>query len=162
MNPAPLARLPGLDQAYAEYEFITPTTYGRFMEMLREDAEAVAAHWRDTGRKEQPRIYLRTGGTGYWLPEFYVYETLVSYRHECRARAAAMVGASHYMQQLDFSRMGSRVEDWGRARADVPDNAPLLFATTMDWMGPQVTGYLFGPEPAPLRLGVTVGSGCAQ
>ncbi len=74
VNPAPLTRLPGLDRAYAEYEFVTPAIYGGLMNMLRNDAEAIAAHWRETGRKEQPRIYLRTGGTGYWLPDFYVYE----------------------------------------------------------------------------------------
>lgn len=162
VNPAPLTRLPGLDRAYAEYEFITPSDYGRFMEMLRSDASAIAAHWRSMGREEQPRIYLRTGGTGYFLPDFYVYETLVSYRHECRAPAAALIDAAHYMQQMDFSRMGSYVEDRARARADVPDDAPLLFATTIDWMGPEDTGYLFGPNPTSLRLSAKVGAGCAQ
>lgn len=160
VNPAPLTRLPGLDRAYAEYEFVTPSVYGGFMEMLRLDAEAVAAHWRETGLEEQPRIYLRTGGTGYWLPDFYVYETLVSYRHDCGVPMGAMIDASHYMQQLGFSLAGSLVEDRGRARADVADDAPLLFATTIDWMGPKVTGYLFGPEPIPLNLGTRIGSGC--
>ena len=160
VNPAPLTRLPGLDRAYAEYEHITPGTYRRFMDMLRADAEAIQAHWKETGRKEQPRIYLRTGGTGYWLPDFYVYETLVSYRHDCRVPVVEMNNASHYLQQLGFSRMGTMVEDLGRARDDIPDDAALLFATTLDWEGPQVTGYLYGPEPIPLDLGDKVGSEC--
>lgn len=160
VNPAPLTRLPGLDRAYAEYEHITPATYGQFMDMLREDAEAIAAHWMETGRQEQPRIYLRTGGTGYWLPDFYVYETLVSYRHDCRVPVVEMNNASHYLQQLGFSRMGTMVEDFGRARDDIPDDAALLFATTLDWGGPQVTGYLYGPAPIHLDLGDTIGSEC--
>lgn len=161
VNPAPLTRLPGLDRAYTEYEFITPATYGRFMDMLRHDAEAIIAHWQATGREERPHIYLRTGGTGYWLPDFYVYETLISYRHDCGVPMDAMIDASHYMQQLGFSLAGTMVEDRGRARADVADDAALLFATTMDWMGPKVTGYLFGPAPTPLLLGANIGATCA-
>jgi hypothetical protein len=160
VNPAPLARLPGLDQAYTEYEFITPATYGRFMEMLREDAKAISLHWQETGRQEQPSIYLRTGGTGYWLPDFYVYESLISYRKECGVPMAAMINASHYMQQLGFSLAGNVVLDQGRARADIADDAPLLFATTIDWMGPDVTGYLFGSEPTPLYLHDRIDSHC--
>jgi len=161
VNPAPLTRLPVLDRAYAEYEFITPATYGRFMTMLRNDAKDIVAHWQATGREDQPRIYLRTGGTGYWLPDFYVYETLVSYRHDCGIPTGAMIDASHYMQQLGFSMMGSAVEDRGRARPDISDDAPLLFKTTMDWMGTKVTGYLFGPNPATLQLGASIGADCA-
>ncbi len=162
MNPAPLTRLPGLDRAYAEYEFITPAVYGSFMDMLRMDAEAIAAHWRETGLKEQPRIYLRTGGTGYWLPDFYVYETLVSYRHGCGEPVTAMIGASHYMQQLGISVTGNMVENIARARADVADDSALLFATTMNWMGPKVTGYLVGLEPTPMHLGTRIGSNCVS
>ncbi len=160
VNPAPLARLPGLDRAYTEYQYVTPATYGLFMDMLRADAEAIAAHWRETGGSGQPSIYLRTGGTGYWLPEFYVYEALVSYRHGCGVQMGKSILAAHYMQQLGFSRAGTVVEDMGRTRTDVADDAALLFATELDWMGPQVTGYLFGPDPIPLPLGTRIGAGC--
>lgn len=162
INPAPLTRLPPLNRAYTEYEFITPATYGRFMEMLERDAEAIALHWQETGLAGTPRIYLRTGGTGYWLPQFYVYETLVSYRRDCGVPMRAMIDAAHYLQQLGFSLSGTVVEDRGRARADIADDAPLLFATTMDWMGPKVTGYLFGPEPARLELGARVDAPCMR
>lgn len=160
INPAPLTRIPGLDRAYAEYEFITPATYGDFLQMLRDDAREITAHWQAQAREDQPRIYLRTGGTGYWLPEFYVYETLVSYRHDCGVPMAAMVDAAHYMQQLGFSQVGTVVEDRGRARDDVADDATLLFATEMDWMGRHTTGYLYGPDPIPLDLGPTLASPC--
>lgn len=160
VNPAPLARLPLLNRAYAEYEFITPKTYGLFMDMLKADAHDIAAHWQETGRDEQPRIYLRTGGTGYWLPEFYVFEALVSYRHGCGVQTEGSILGAHYMQQLGFTKMGTYVEDRGRARDDVADDAPLMFSTTLDWMGPQVTGYLYGPEPTPLALSTTIGGGC--
>ncbi len=71
-----------------------------------------------------------------------------------------MIDASNYMQQLGISLTGSMVENFGRARADVADDADLLFATTIDWMGPKVTGYLFGPAPAHLDLGTQIGSSC--
>lgn len=162
VNPAPLTGLPGLDRAYSEYEFITPRTYGQFLDMLQADANAITAHWQETGRKDQPRIYLRTGGTGYWLPDFYVYETLVSYRHSCGVPDGAMIDSSHYMQQLGFSQTGSMVKDRGRARDDIADDAPLLFETTMDWMGPKPTGYLFGPDPTELSLGSTIRADCIR
>ncbi|MDV7143504.1 hypothetical protein R3X27_12515 [Tropicimonas sp. TH_r6] len=162
VNPAPLTRLPGLDRAYTEYEFITPSRYGAFMDMLKDDALEIAAHWSATGHQGQPRIYLRTGGTGYWLPDFYVYESLVSYRHGCGVMMPESVLSAHYMQQLDFSRTGSFVEDLGRKRDDIADDAPLLFATEMDWMGLQTTGYLYGPEPHLLKLGARVGEGCSM
>ncbi|KPU84639.1 hypothetical protein JI58_02765 [Marinosulfonomonas sp. PRT-SC04] len=160
VNPAPLARLPGLDQAYAEYEFITPATFGRHMDMLYTDALDIAAHWRATGREDLPHIYLRTGGMGYFLPDFYVYETLISYRHGCGVQMRKSIFASHYMQQLDLSLTGKLVENLGRMRDDVPDDAPLLFATEIDWMGPKTTGYLFGPNPVPLQLSAQIGAGC--
>ncbi|SHE49280.1 4-amino-4-deoxy-L-arabinose transferase [Litoreibacter ascidiaceicola] len=162
VNPAPLARLPLLDRAYAEYEFITPKTYGLFMDMLKADAQDIAAHWQETGRDVQPRIYLRTGGTGYWLPEFYVFEALVSYRHGCGVQTEGSILGAHYMQQLGFSKMGTYVEDRGHARDDVAHDAPLMFSTTLEWMGPQVTGYLYGPEPTPLELSTTIGGGCSK
>ncbi|EAR52154.1 hypothetical protein OG2516_01919 [Oceanicola granulosus HTCC2516] len=160
VNPAPLTRLPGLQRAYAEYEFVTPAAHKIHMDTLRADAEAIAAHWEATGRQEQPRIYLRAGGTGYWLPDFYVYESLVSYRHACGDPMLTMVGASHYMQQLGFSKTGTMVEDRGRARPDIADDAPLLFETEVDWMGPHAVGYLYGPEPAALDLGDRIHSPC--
>ena len=162
VNPAPLTRLPGLDRAYAEYEHITPATFGHAFDMRLGEVEAIIAHWKATGLTVQPRIYLRTGGTGYWLPDFYVYETLVSFRHDCGVPHAEMMNASHYLQQLGSSRTGTMVEEFGRRRADIPDDAPLLFATTIDWAGPKTTGYLFGPEPSQLRLGATINSDCVS
>ncbi|MCA0044247.1 hypothetical protein [Celeribacter litoreus] len=161
INPAPLTNLPLLREAYVEYEFVTPATYGQFMEMLRSDAEDIAEHWRQTGFEGKPHIYLRTGGTGFWLPDFYVYESLVSYRHGCVEPVTRMIGASHYVQQLGISVTGKMAENLGRARPDV-GNEPLLFATTIDWMGPKVTGYLFGTAPTPLDFGSRVNSGCVD
>lgn len=160
VNPAPLTHLPGLNKAYAEYEFITPAVYGQFMDMLRDDAREIEAHWQNTGTQDQPRIYLRTGGTGYWLPDFYVYEALVSYRHDCGVPTRKMIEASHYMQQLGFSKMGTIIEDIGRARSDISVDAPLLFQTTLDWMGPEITGYLYGADPAPRRESPLISAGC--
>lgn len=160
VNIAPLSTLPGLNKAYVEYQFVTPKAYGRFMDMLREDALAMADHWQETGRADRPNVYLRTGGTGYWMPDFYVYEALVSFRVQCGVPMTTMVNAAHYVQQLGISVTGSMAETMGRARPDIADTAPLLFATTIDWMGPVTTGYLYGPEPTPYPLGSSLRASC--
>lgn len=160
VNPAPLTRLPLLNQAYAEYEFITPAAYGAFMDVLEADAAAINEDWQGRGLDGQPSIYLRTGGTGYWLPDFYVYEMLVSYRHDCPDRPLVNVAASNYIQQLDFRQTAMHVVDWGRARHDTADDAQMMFVTQIEWYGPQVIGYLFGPAPRPLHLNATV-EGCS-
>ena len=64
------------------------------------------------------------------------------------------------MQQLGFSLVGDYVVDIGHARADIEDAAPLLFSTTLDWMGSEVTGYLFGAESTSIDLGSQIGSNC--
>lgn len=160
VNPAPLSRLPGLDRAYIEYEFIVPSSFQAWRKMLEQDAAEIAEHWAAQELDASPTIYLRTGGTAYFLPEFYVFESLVSYRHECGVPIAEMIDASHYMQQLGLSVTGSMVEDRGRARSDVADDAALLFPTVIEGMGPNVTGYLFGAKPTPLILGPQIGSAC--
>ncbi|PPB79748.1 hypothetical protein LV82_02539 [Albidovulum inexpectatum] len=161
VNPAPLRALPGLNHAFAEYEYIRPRMFLEWSEMLKHQAADITQHWEDLNRTETPKIYLRSGGMGYWLPDFYVFETLVSYRHDCGEPARAMIRASHYAQQLGFSMTGTMVEQIARERADIPDDAPLLFATTIEWMGrPEVTGYLFGPEPVEISLGDTVNAKC--
>ncbi len=160
VNPAPLTRLPGLDRAFAEYEFVVPGDFRDWNEMLEQDAADIIADWIARGIEITPTIYLRSGGMGYFLPNFYVYETLVSYRHSCGVPTADMINASHYMQQLGFSLTGNMVENRGRARNDVADDASLLFATTLTAMSPNPTGYLFGPEPTQLNLGAQVGGEC--
>ncbi|WP_298495580.1 hypothetical protein [uncultured Maritimibacter sp.] len=160
INLAPLTRLPGLDRAYAEYEFVTPRTYGIFMDMLTEDAKRINDHWDASGTGGQPRIYLRTGGTGYWIPDFYVYETLVSYRKNCGLNERSMIEASHYVQGLGFSASAEKVEAVARERADIGAGAEWLFPTTIDWMGPMETGYFFGSRPETFDLGDDVQGNC--
>lgn len=94
------------------------------------------------------------------MPEFYVYEALVSFRMQCGVPMATMVNAAHYVQQLGISVTGSMAETIGRARPDISDTAPLLFASTIDWMGPVTTGYLYGPEPTPYPLGSSLRANC--
>mgnify|MGYP000094046812 CR=1 FL=1 len=160
VNPAPLTRLPVLGQAYAEYELITPAAYGAFMDILEADAAAITDDWHSRGLDGQPSIYLRTGGTGYWLPDFYVYEMLISYRQDCPDEPFRNVAASNYMQQLDFRQSASLVVEWGRIRPDIADDAGLMFATTLEWYGPQVIGYLLGASPRALTLSPQV-TGCS-
>ncbi|MGR3794328.1 hypothetical protein [Vannielia sp. SX4] len=161
INPAPLTRLPGLKAAFAEYQFVTPKTYGNFMTMLEEDAHDIAAHWRETGRNETPKVYLRSGGMGYYLPDFYVYETLVTYRHDCSGRGREGTLASHYAQLLGFSRTGTFVTDVVRTRPDIGKEAELLSPTKLDWMGESLNGFYYGPEPQSFELGSWIGGGCS-
>ncbi|MEJ2002570.1 MAG: hypothetical protein P8X77_14475, partial [Maritimibacter sp.] len=160
INPSLLTHLPAFDRAYVEYQFITPATYGRFIDMLHMGAEAIKADWKATGRTDQPLIYLRTGGTGYWLPQFYVYETLISYRKSCGEPLVQMINASNYVQQLGISVTGTLVENIARDRPDIDPDAKLLFEAPLDWMGPTTTGYLFGATPTPLSLGTSINDDC--
>jgi len=163
VNPAPLTRMPGLQEAYAEYEFVTPRAYGAFMDMLTQDALDVAAHWKATGRQEQPRIYLRTGGTGRWLRDFYVYESLVTYRHGCGVQMDRGIMAAHYVQQLGLSVTGTDVEEVARSRSDIEQQDALLSVTTLDWNRKEhLTGYLYGSAPAAFELGGKIDSGCGS
>lgn len=160
VNPAPLTRLPGLRAAYAEYEFITPEVHGDLTRLFRQDARDIAAHWKASGSVSSPRIYLRSGGIGYWLRDFYVYEALVSYRHDCGIPHEEAIRASHYMQQLGFSQSGDLVTVTARSRSDVGRNAALQSPTSLDWMGLSTNGFFFGPDPVALDLGGRIDSPC--
>ncbi|QFU09841.1 hypothetical protein PARPLA_00596 [Rhodobacteraceae bacterium THAF1] len=160
VNPAPLAGLPGLSAAYAEYQFVTPHAFGQFAKMLEADAEDIKDHWSAQGIETQPIAYLRTGGMGYHLPHFHILEALVSYRHDCGILIRPMIEAAHYTQQLGFSLTGTFVRDHTRTRPDVADDAALLFTSTLEWDRPAETGYLFGPNPAVLDLGDSLGARC--
>lgn len=91
-----------LGPPFQEYRRTTPEAYGRMMAVLKQDAADLNAHWAGQGRDETPRIYLYTGGMGYWLPEFYVFETLASYRHHCERNLEKVLASTHYVQDLSI------------------------------------------------------------
>lgn len=67
------------------------------LDIFRKDAEVIAAHWQRVGPPGKPsaRIFVLPGGVlPYFFPKSYIYETLVSYRHQCRYD---MRESAHYM-----------------------------------------------------------------
>ncbi len=100
MNVVVLRDFGRLGATNPEYREVVPTQYGVFMDTLRQDAADLAAHWAENGDGGTPRLYLHTAGMGYWLPDFYVFELLVSYRHDCYPGQRRVFLASDYVQDL--------------------------------------------------------------
>ena len=142
MNVALLKSLPGIGMVTLEEATTTPTEYRTFIDITEARAGQVAAHWAATGQGGTPRIFLYTGGSGYWLRDFYVFETLISYRHRC-ADARRMVAASHYVQNIPSVPVNDAMQARIRDRADVggavtwvPGGDPL----------PRIR-FAYGPSP---------------
>lgn len=103
MNVYAITDFGPLGRVWHEYRRTTPKKYGAFMAFLEEDAKHLKAHWAGEGRDEVPHIYMYTGGLGYWLPEFYVFETLASYRHYCGPNLNRVLATTHYVQDMSIS-----------------------------------------------------------
>jgi hypothetical protein len=142
MNVALLTSFPGIGAVQLEETTNTPAEYRNFIDITEERAGQVAAHWVAQGKDVKPRIFLYTGGSGYWLSDFYVFETLISFRHNCGDTRRA-VAASHYVQNIPSVRANEAIQALVRDRADVggtvtwvPDSDPL----------PRIR-FAIGPEP---------------
>lgn len=100
-----------LGRAEGEMRQTTPEAYGRFMANLRNDAEGLNRHWAEQQIDRDPAILLFTGGSGYWLRDFYVFEELVSFRKVCDSTLLSLIQASDYIQTIDHLRVNSTVQD---------------------------------------------------
>lgn len=104
------------------YEFSTiGARYTRpFLAAVRASAREVDAHWRtvSAGRSRPMRIAVLTGGTlPYRLPEAYVLESLVSYRHRCSV--GNLASFADYVQVVQ--------------NADAPSSSAQLFGGDAAW-----------------------------
>ena len=88
------------------YEFSTSGAKytGTFLAAVRASTSDILAHWDKVSenRSRPMRIAVLTGGTlPYDLPDAYVLETLVSYRHHCSANLASSADYVQVIQNAD-------------------------------------------------------------
>jgi hypothetical protein len=86
-NPSLALLVEGTSDVDERFEFshLGARHTGTFLALARPQAEAIRAHWKSTGATRPPRVVVSTGGAlPYHLPEAYVLEQLVSYRHRCK------------------------------------------------------------------------------
>ncbi|MFO1305781.1 MAG: hypothetical protein U1F54_18795 [Burkholderiales bacterium] len=88
-NPSLSLIAEGRSDANAAFEFshLGARHTGAFLATAEGQANAIRNHWAaaDLGVTRPPRIIVSTGGRlPFLLPDAYVFEQLVSYRHECK------------------------------------------------------------------------------
>jgi hypothetical protein len=139
---------------------VRPADYGTFIGVLKQDALDLKAHWDATGRTDTPTIFLFTGGTGYWLRDFHIFELLVNYRHTCGDRRVDMIGAAHYVQ--DFG--GVWFNDVNMAlfmeRADTVSPVDFVSYNPLNFDVETYIRYAYGPNPSSFRFPANVNAPC--
>ncbi|HTP97737.1 MAG TPA: hypothetical protein VMN56_00340 [Casimicrobiaceae bacterium] len=88
-NPSLALLVEGTSDASEQFEFshLGARHTRAFLATAEGQAEAIRKHWAATGAASTraPRVVVSTGGMlPYLLPESYVFEQLVSYRHRCK------------------------------------------------------------------------------
>jgi len=88
-NPSLSLLVEGRSDANERFEFshLGARHTGTFLAAAQGQADAIRKHWADAGRGagRPPRVVVSTGGLlPHLLPEAYVLEQLVSYRHDCK------------------------------------------------------------------------------
>ena len=148
INFVPIKQLGPLGPYEFEYSDLTPKEYGEFIQSTIQTAERITSHWDAQDREDVPTIFLFTGGTGYFLPEFYVYEALVGYRHACRPHLSKIIEASDYIQEITGVPYGRVI---ARSVAQRHDNnqVDVLVENPAPWGSIR---YWFGPQKKPIKL----------
>jgi arabinofuranosyltransferase len=145
-----------------EYDDVSIAQYARFIQELKASAAPIRAHWAEHGSSERPRLELYTAGApAFLLPEFYVLEQLVSYRHHCRPD---LFTQAHYTQFLRIGPIDARImkgfvrdtEQRGAGPAQLVYNAPLFFGS-----GAFAMEIFFVAEPRPLVLPSRIDGPCS-
>ena len=86
-NLSLLYRTQSLGNEIYEFSTLGAKYTGTFLAAVRTSANDVDAHWRTVpyAKDRAPRLLVMTGGTlPYLLPDAYVLELLISYRHRCK------------------------------------------------------------------------------
>lgn len=88
-NPSLSLLVEGRSEVSERFEFshLGARHTGTFLATAQGQADAIRKHWAEAGRDagRPPRVVVSTGGLlPHLLPEAYVLEQLVSYRHDCK------------------------------------------------------------------------------
>lgn len=144
-----------------EYDNVPLPQYVDFIAQLKRSAEPIRRHWAEQGLPERPRLALYTAGApSFVLPEFYVLEQLVSYRHDCQPN---LFLEAHYAQFLMIGRRDVELEqhlvrstlERGAGPVALIHRAPLHFGA-----GVFALDVAFVARPLPLSLPGRVDEPC--
>lgn len=97
-NPTLALLREGRDETRETYEFSHAGARhtGEFLDLVALQARDLQDHWAAVGVGRPPRMFVLTGGLlPFLVPEAYVFEALVSYRHRC---VADYLAAADYVQ----------------------------------------------------------------
>jgi hypothetical protein len=146
------------------YEFSTfgAQSTGAFLQAVRASAKDIDAHWRtvpDAGQRA-PRLLVMTGGTlPYLLPDAYVLELLVSYRHRCKPELYPLADYLQvvHKQNESVSLPNAGGEQWKRVSSH-PFSARGLEANAIDG----VVEIWFRRNHSPLTLPADINGACVH
>ena len=142
-----------------EFTRAVPSEFGVFSKTLKQNAEDLNAHWDAQGIERQPKVFLYTGGMGYWLRDFYVYESLISYRRACVVDPFKVVAATDYVQ--DFTVSANKIIR--KAFLDSFEGAPMYetVGETRYFMSrPMRVVYNYAPPRRAYPLSKTLNDPC--
>lgn len=155
-NPSLSLLVEGRSDANERFEFshLGARHTGTFLATAQGQADAIRKHWAEAGRDagRPPRVVVSTGGLlPHLLPEAYVLEQLVSYRHDCKP---ALEPIADYAQIIyvanDTANIARERERQGREvvaqftlEADGLRDKPLLLVVEI-WYRPASA-----PNPLP-------------
>jgi len=99
-NPSLALLYEGRDESRETFEFSHAGARGtgQFLALVALQAGDIQTHWAAVGARRPPRMFVLTAGLlPFLVPEAYVFEVLVSYRHRC---VADHLAASDYVQVI--------------------------------------------------------------
>jgi len=119
-NPSLSLVYEGTSDANERFEFshVGARHTAAFLATAQWQADAIRKHWASTGTTRAPRVVVSTGGAlPYLLPEAYVLEHLVSFRHHCKA---ALEPLADYAQVIyDADTVETVAQERGRQQREV-------------------------------------------
>lgn len=148
-----------------EYSETSLGDYAAFMAGVENAATAIQKDWSETGDDaRQPHIFLYTGGMGYWLRDFYVYETLVSYRHDCRTLPTRAFWSVDYAQDMDFYAVGEinqAIQTWIDRGPAAHAETRVVISEPLPLDGGNYIAIRGFGEPPPYALPLWIGGRCS-
>jgi hypothetical protein len=157
-NPSLALIAEGRSEASERFEFshLGARHTAGFLATAEGQAEAIRKHWASTGATGAPRVVVSTGGAlPYHLPEAYVLEQLVSFRHDCKPFLEPLADYAQVIYDTgtaeDVARERARQQREVVARftlvADGLREKPLPLAIEIWYRRAEI------PNPLPRRIG---------
>jgi hypothetical protein len=127
---------------------------GTFMPMLRRQVDEIRADWSRRGQARPPRVLTFVAGiVPHRYPDVYVFEGLVSYRHDCKYNT--IVSADYVHSPHAF------VPNAAPPGSDIERRLQLISTDTIEFGSEPVRFDLYYlPHPERNRLPRTVHGGC--